>query len=287
MLIINDFKAALKGVASKEDLASLLIRDMRAEGYDNITFRRVKKQQILQVPCAALPQPFVDEYYANAFMGDDPIMAAAQRYRRRFHWSELNINDMTLRQRNLMEVFRDLGVQSGTSFPFHGPDGCCDLIGISQRHAEPLDLTRIGLIEDKIKLARWRYWELRQNESSAIENTHHCESWAIHKRGPQDMMANHCRALVFVSVAAHRWRHGLTGFNKNLFNYVSQADVEFLLRWGLVQERPDEEQFYYYYAPTVLGQHHMRSCTHVPDFINHVWEMVPASDARIQRSGVA
>jgi len=274
MLTIREYIEEANNVSSAEDLAALLVRDMASEGYDNVSFRRVKAGELLLVQCVSLPTSFIEEYYANEFMADDPLVAAALASPGKFYWADLEAKQtLSSRQYDVLQAFRDLGVHSGISFPFHGLDGSCDLIGLSQRQFDPVDPERLAIVEEKLRYTRWCYWELRQKHASLARLKRECDSWLDHKRGPPGMMAHHCRALVFVSVAAQRWECGFRRFNKHLLNYVAPEDLEYLLRWGLVHEVPDDEHFYYYLVPTVLGLNHFHNCSHVHEFRRQVWEM--------------
>ncbi len=284
MLTPREFVEAANNAESAEDLSNLLIRDMREEGYDNLSFRRVKAGELLLIHCASLPEVFLEAYFANQFMLDDPLVATGLASNGMFHWTDLETKTiLPKRQREVLQAFRDLGVHSGISFPFHGPDGTCDLVGLSQRNSDPLDPKRLVGIEVKLKYTRWRYWELRQKSSLQNQKHSYCTYSLSHKRGPPEMMAHHCRALVFIMVAAQRWQNGFTRFNKDLLKYVSADDLEFLLSWGLVHELPDDGHFYYYFAPTVLGINHLSCCTHVPEFRRQVWEMEVGHPSKINR----
>ena len=94
------------------------------------------------------------------------------------------------------------------------------------------------------------------------------------------MTARHCKALVFVDVAARRWEMGLMDLNRDILKHVRSSDLETLLKWGLVTERADEEFFRFYFAPTVLGTCHLTSCGHVERHRADIWEIDAARTER-------
>lgn len=145
----------------------------------------------------------------------------------------------------------------------------CDLIGLSRRDKSAVDRSRTSIVQAKISHVRWRYWYL-QSTGKMLPGS---AAKSIHIGGPKGMTGEHCRALVFTSVAARRWEMGLIDLNSRLLKFVGTRELDDLLKWGLVTERPDDDRFEYYFAPTVLGICHMSSCEQVETYRRDAWEL--------------
>lgn len=270
-MTLEEFAVKAAHMQSVEALGLLLAEEMRAEGYDNLVFRTLRDKKFIRLPWLFVPEGYTDAYIANNFDRDNPVPDYALETKRPFFWSELDANDkLSPRARQMMSVSRDLGVQSGISFPFHSPGGTFDLISVSQRVDNATDKHRLAHIQAKITCARDRCYKLllsgdHGSASDAFETNHHAH-------GPPGMNITRCRALVLVDMAAKRWRFGYPDLNRNLLNYVAKEDLEYLMSWGFIQEVPDESHFYYFYVPTPLGDNHLRSCAAVSELRRKIWE---------------
>jgi hypothetical protein len=270
MLSIEEFIALTEECSTVSELGQLLHKAMQEEGFENLSFCRVHNGRKIVQPWLFLPDGFVETYYQSDFFKNDPIVARMPLARGPVYWSDLELRGrLTKAERKMVADCRELGVRDGVSFPFHGPDGLCDLIGVSRRNKGEPDRSRTGIIQAKINHARWRYWYLQNTGNMLARDA----NTRIHLGGPRGMTANHCRALVFTSVAARRWEMGLIDLNSHLLNFVRTRELEDLLKWGLVSERPDDDRFEYYYAPTVLGMCHLTGCEQVELFRREAWEL--------------
>lgn len=96
--------------------------------------------------------------------------------------------------------------------------------------------------------------------------THQCELEAMaavpHAGGPPGMTLGHCHALVLIATAERRRAMSLGCMSRSITAYVSEDHVKFLLEWGYVVERPDDDAFEYRFAPSPLGGQHIATCNH-------------------------
>ncbi len=268
------------------ELGALHKRAMGEEGYANVIFCRLHADGGMELPWQNMPAGYVDTYRAHHFEECDPVLACLSSTRGLLRWTDVaGTPALSKAERDMMENCRSMGVHSGLSLPFHGPDGQCDIFSMSLRTNDRPDPARTPIIEAKTFHAWSRYWHLLNgmtpvNVPGAAARAVHAQRrfhWVSddnsHRGGPPGMTAAHCRALVLADVAARRSEAGLTDLSLNLFRYCPDHDLERLLRWGLVTEIPDDFMMRYFLAPTVLGRAHLSICPAAPEFRRAIWEM--------------
>jgi len=259
---------------------------MAEEGYTNVIFCRVFADGGMELPWLSVPTGYIETYRAHRFETCDPILARLPSTRGLLRWSDVTEKvALAKAERDVMENSRSMGVHSGFSLPFHGPDGQCDIFSMSLRTNDHPDPTRTPIIEAKTFHVWSRYWHLMNGTAPgnvradgadplhARRRFHWISEDKSHRGGPPRMTGSHCRALVLADVAARRSEAGLTDLSLNLFRHCSDHDLECLLQWGLLMEIPDDLMMRYFLAPTILGRAHLSTCPAAPEFRRDIWEM--------------
>lgn len=271
MLSYEDFVDAASQIQSREELGRLLVKDAQSAGFDNINFATLKDRQVLALPWLSLPDGFGDFYILQDFKSIDPVLAFAEKFQGHFFWEEATRRmTLTATEMEMMHHCQDFHVHSGSTYVVHKPGGVIDIVGFSKRHYDKTDPESIPILREKAAFAHRRFDELGCSDTSAPLG--HALSQYLHHHGPPGMTLARCKALVFVDMAATRWRLGLPELNIKLRDFVAQDDLNYLMRWGLIHEVPDESHFYYILVPTVLGKNHIRLCAHVPELRRSLWE---------------
>ncbi len=272
MLSYEDFVDAARRITDTTELGEFLAKDAGDEGYENLVFATLRdNRQVEKLPWMMMPEGYGDAYISLDFKSVDPVLEFAERVQGHFFWSEVDLG----RRYNALEIdvvnqCRDLNVHSGTSLSIHKPDGSFDLIGVSKRHNDRLDLLRTAVLREKISFVHRCYEDLIADRGHVAREAAFKDY--AHQHAPPGMTLARCRALVFVDMAATRWRLGLPELNIKLKEFISDSDLNYLISWGLIHEVPDESHFYYILVPTVLGKNHVRLCAHVPELRRSLWE---------------
>lgn len=274
----EEFREAVGRCATVEALFTRYRMAMALEGYDNIAFTVLHPGGYAELPFLQLPQGFAETYIGQGFQFRDPVLKAAPHARAPFYWSDLERNPRFCSdERAVIEIAREFGVHTGVTVPFHGPEGVVELFSLSQRVSNRLDPARTPIVHARTFEVRRRYWELAEVAATdaaapafgdgALGIWVEPAPWEpikAHSHGPEGMTGDHCRALVFVEIAARRWQAGLPGLNEALGRHCSESALEFLVSWGLVSEIADDERWRFYLAPTVLGRKHLACCPDAP-----------------------
>ncbi len=272
MLTIEDYIERAELCRTVDELGKLFLQAMQEEGFENLSFCRVENKRTTSSPWLIFPDGFVSTYYGTAMYRNDPFLSRVPRAIGPMYWDDIELHGRLEKlEREMLGRSRECGVHSGLSIPYHGPDGQCDIIGLSLRRNDRPDRSRTSIVQAKSTHTRWRYWQIvqaLQRDPPLIQDT-----GLIHLGGPKGMTFSHCRALVFVDVAARRWDMGFVDLNRDILRYVRVSDLEALLKWGLVTERADDDRFRFYFAPTVLGVCHMGGCEQVASHRRDIWEM--------------
>lgn len=269
-----------------DELGTLHMRAMAEEGYANVIFCRVSADGGMQLPWCGVPMGYMETYRAHRFETADPILARLPSARGLLRWSDVTDTvALTKAEWDVMENSRSMGVHSGFSLPFHGPYGQCDIFSMSLREHEPPDPARTPIVEAMTFHTWSRYWHIVNGCAPAAgapvpdiadgerRRFHWVRDDHSHRGGPPGMTSAQCRALVLVDVAARRADAGLLDLTLNLSRYCAAADLEFLLRHGLITEVPDDFMMRYLLAPTVIGRAHLSTCPAAPEFRRGIWEM--------------
>lgn len=274
----EEFREAVGSCTTIEGLFAHYRGAMALEGYQNIAFTVLHPGGYAELPFLELPPGFAETYIEQGFQFRDPVLRAAPHARAPFFWSDLERNrHFCSDERAVIEISREIGVHTGVTVPFQGPEGVVELFSLSQRVSNRLDPARAAIVHARTFEVRRRYWELAELAAThaaapafgdgALGLRVEPAPWApmlAHSHGPAGMNGDHCRALVFVEIAARRWEAGLPALNETLGRHCSESALEFLLSWGLVSEVADDERWRFYLAPTVLGRKHLACCPDAP-----------------------
>lgn len=274
----EDFREAVGSCSTVAELFAQYRTAMALEGYDNIAFTVLHPNGYAELPFLELPHGFAETYIEQGFQFRDPVLKAAPHARAPFFWSDLERNPhFCSDERAVIEISREIGVHTGVTVPFQGPEGVVELFSLSQRVSNRLDPARTAIVHARTFEVRRRYWELADVAATAATAPAFGDGalglrvepapWTpldAHNHGPAGMTSDHCRTLVLVEIAARRWEAGLPRLNEALGRHCSESALEFLLSWGLVCEVADDERWRFYLAPTVLGRRHLACCPDAP-----------------------
>lgn len=256
-MTIEEFLAASNECTTREELARQFVRAVESTGYQNVTFVRVGSGGFVDTPVMSIPGQFLDSYITAGCEREDAVLVEAARSSQPFFWNEVaDQRPLSAGEIRTFGICREVGVHSGFSIPFHGPDGIVDLIGVSLRDQTKVDSAAAGRIVALASILRWRYWQISSRAPDAP-----LDPTLVHAGGPPGMNSAHCRALVMVDLAVRRRSMGLHQMMRQIGDYVSDADLAFLLSWGYVVERADDNSFTYDFALSALGERHVASCT--------------------------
>lgn len=265
---VEEFLALSNDCKTIEDLARLFTSAIGTAGYQNASFVRIDGKGFVAAPFLEMPAGFVDVYFGERCDRGDAVLEEAARSVQPFFWADLARSPTTAASGlRTFEVCREAGVHSGLSLPFHGPDGAIDLIGVSLRDERTSDLAATGKIVALVAIMRWRYWQIRNTLETcrpAVEDGHF--------GGPVGMTSSHCRALVLVDLAERRRQLGLRQMTRQLFDHVSERDVQDLLSWGQIIEAADDTDFRYHYVASPLGANHMANCPEAAKHRRAAWD---------------
>lgn len=267
-MTIDEFLSKSLECASMEELGNCFAQGVATAGFQNVSLVRFDPRIALDVSFLAMPEDFLTTYIEQNCILNDPVINRALSTVAPFLWNDLAATDkLSKAELNTLEVCRDVGVHSGLSIPFHGPDGKVDLIGVSLRDQRDFDPNAIGRVVTLASITRWRFWQLRNKGIHGQLPTNF-----PHTGGLPGMTAGHCRAMVLIDVSARRRQMGLEQFSRTLTAYVAEADLEFLLSWGYVVEHPDDSMFRYWYELSPLGARHIATCAYAIEQRRSVWD---------------
>jgi hypothetical protein len=267
MRSVDEFIFEAQGVRTLQELGQLFHKSMQEEGYENMAFVRVRKQRMDRHLWFKVPTGLFETYVEQGFDKHDAILKRIEGIRGYLHWDDIEERfQLTEDEKTVSEICRELGLYSGASFAFRSPDNACEMFDISMRQKECPDRGRLEFVRAKLAHIHSRYWDLVSCQAQQVS-----AEVLFHANGPARMTASHCRALVLTEIAARRWELNLIELNMRLTSIAGEREMEDLLSWGLITEQSDEERFKFYYAPTLLGLHHLRNCNLVPELRRSIW----------------
>ena len=259
-MTIDEFLECAEACSTVEELGQAFTRAIEEVGYQNVSYVRIDSNGLLELPLVSMPGQFAQIYAECDCERSDPVFAEAATTTQPFYWDDIpNARKLTKLELQTVSVCRDADAHSGLSIPFHGPDGTIDLIGVSLRDATKQDKRATARISALAAIMRRRYWEMcgfdAQSKRGPVVDV-------AHTGGPPGMTLSHCYALTLISIAERRRAMSLECLSRSINTHVDAADIEFLLEWGYVVERPDDDTFEYRYAPSPLGAQHSATCMH-------------------------
>lgn len=176
VLSFEDFVEQSQQTATGPQLRALFEDVMADEGFENYLLATLADGRIRDASWVRFPEGHFETYIAEGWERVDPVLAFMARARRPFFWDDV-APGMRLEpaQIALLEECKRVGVHSVTVVPFQSPDGRCDIIGVSRRHAEPLDPARLPILQAMCAQAWCRYSDLAgsslTNESAMLALT--------------------------------------------------------------------------------------------------------------------
>lgn len=267
----EDALSALSQAKSKQSVGELFYALARAEGFHNLVHVNMRAGTILEVGWVRLPCEFTDEYVARDWAKSDPVLKRARTARSAFSWQEvLDGPGLTAAERTMMDAAAALGVHSGYTIPYHGPDRTSALISISMRERH------LGVDPDRIRLltalALFSHARLAEFDTDHVAPE---PATGAASRGsndgllsPMEGCANspftlthaHLRELVLIEVGVRRWQMGLTGLGDKIYKSRSKREIA------------DDERWCFHLAPSVLGWSYLRTRNEVEWLRRHIWE---------------
>jgi LuxR family transcriptional regulator, quorum-sensing system regulator SolR len=144
-----------------DDLRTVFERALAEDGFENYVVGSIVDGAITNVGWACLPDGHLETYFAERWDKVDPVLAVTMRAKRPFCWDDVAPTlRFTAPQIALLDECKRVGVHSIVVAPFHNPDGCCDVVGLSRRHPDPPDPARIPVLMAACAQTLWRYCDL-------------------------------------------------------------------------------------------------------------------------------
>jgi len=164
-LRFEDFIEQSRRIETVAELGTLYSSVVEAQGYENSVLTSLRGRKIGRVSWAKIPDGYYDAYMHGRWDQIDPVVACSLRAIRPFLWSDvIERTELTEPQVRFMEECRNLKVQSGVVFPFHGPGHHLDIVSISRRTGEAPDRESFGLLH-AISAQTWnRFLELSEEQ---------------------------------------------------------------------------------------------------------------------------
>lgn len=281
---LEEFIDSLRRYTSEEQLFAAYRREIEAEGFQNISFGRLKDGEFFEAPLVHVPEGAVGIYFNENFAENDPVVLHLQNAKSTFTWVEANARfGQTRPAQTVIEVCRDLGLHSGVTIPFHGPKGRCDIFSLSLRDKRQIDPARMTIITMKT-YATW----LRFNEIDALRGATNAASHppanltvaGQHRDGTYKITAEECRGLVIADIAHSRYRAGLTELNDSLAKVLGEDLFDQLKYRGLLIDEPDDARWHYSARPTPVARAHLRTCADVARVRDQIWQLYVRIDER-------
>lgn len=161
MLRFEDFVEESGRATTVADLSRCYLEAIRSEGYENCILTTVNSRKVGEIGWYEFPNGYADAYIDKRWERIDPVLAQTLRAHRPFSWSDV-VGHTTLsrQQQSFMNECRELKVQSGIVFPFHGPGQRVDVISISRRTSEAPDMSRYATLHAVSLQTLTRYLEI-------------------------------------------------------------------------------------------------------------------------------
>lgn len=286
---LDEYAAAVTACVTTDELFALYRAEMEAEGFQNISFLKYSPSGDHEIPFLELPSGFPGVYLAENLADDDPVFVTMRQTSRPFTWADMMIRcDWHKPARNVMSTCRDLKVHGGLSIPFHGPNGQCDVFGLSYRDKRTIDPARLSLVTLKTFTCWYRYQDIEAANAvlslagltNSVASKPRREKILAHAAGPAGISAQECRALVIVDVSDRRYRSGLTELNDKIPQVVGEELFGRLLTRGLIYDEPDDERWRFYSRPSPIGRAHLKKCPSVTAVREQIWRLHVRKDER-------
>lgn len=153
-----------------EELRSLFHKVMIEEGFENHFMGSVAAADAPEAVWAHFPEGHFENYLAENWMQVDPILAFTLRTTRPYCWDDIaNGVEFTPSQVALLEECKRVGVHSITAVPIREPNGRCNVIGVSSRHADRRDPKRAKVLHAFCAQTWDRYAQLTRYPLEAPE----------------------------------------------------------------------------------------------------------------------
>src|SRR3954447_26569322 len=159
---LDEFVATSSRAKSEAALASLYLKAIEDEGYQNAVFAKARNQRLTAIPWNHFPVGYSRNYIRAEWDKIDPIVQYVHSARRPCLWSDVCArSSLSDRQRTFLEDCRDIGVHSGLTIPLHGPGSDVDLISLSLRDQRRIAPERLPLLHALTVQYRFRLRELQ------------------------------------------------------------------------------------------------------------------------------
>jgi DNA-binding CsgD family transcriptional regulator len=118
------------------------------EGFENQFMGRIVGRSVAETQFVHFPEGHFETYLAERWDEVDPIMAFTATATRPFCWDDVASRMQFNREQTaLLDECRRVGVHSIVVVPFPNPNGGCDIIGVSRRHADRPDRAHIAVLQ--------------------------------------------------------------------------------------------------------------------------------------------
>jgi DNA-binding CsgD family transcriptional regulator len=161
VLLFEEFVEQTEAATTVSQLKSYFERVMTEEGFENHFIGRIVGRKVAEIDWVEFPEGHFEAYVAEQWDQVDPILSFTATATRPFCWDDVASRmEFSEPQIALLDECKRVGVHSIIVAPFPNPNGGCDIVGVSRRHAEAPDRARIAVLQAVCAQTWGRYADL-------------------------------------------------------------------------------------------------------------------------------
>jgi DNA-binding CsgD family transcriptional regulator len=161
VLVFEDFVEQSEAATTVSQLKAYFERVMTDEGFENHFIGRIVGGKVTETYWVEFPRGHFETYLAEEWDRVDPILGFTATATRPFCWDDVASRMAFSRdQTALLDECKRVGVHSIIVAPFPNPNGGCDIVGVSRRHAESPGRARIAVLQAVCAQTWCRYADL-------------------------------------------------------------------------------------------------------------------------------
>jgi DNA-binding CsgD family transcriptional regulator len=146
--LFEEFVEQSEAATTVSQLKECFERVMAHEGFENHFIGRLVEHRVTETRWVEFPKGHFETYLAEEWDRVDPILACTATATRPFCWDDVASRMQFNRtQTALLDECKRVGVHSLVIVPFPDPNGGCDVVGVSRRHAGPPDRARVAVVQ--------------------------------------------------------------------------------------------------------------------------------------------
>ena len=148
MPLFEEFVEQSEAATTDCQLKTRFKRIMANEGFENHIVGGIVGRKFTEPDWVEFPKDRFETYIAEEWERVDPILAFTATATRPFCWDDVASRMQFNRdQTAMLDECKRIGVHSIIVAPFPNPNGGCDIVGVSRRHAGQPDRARIAVLQ--------------------------------------------------------------------------------------------------------------------------------------------